>query len=271
MYFEELKNRSLVRVAGEDAEHFLENLITCNVTGMEASDSRFGALLTPQGKILFDFFLSKSDNGYLLDINAEHSQDFIKRLMFYRLRAKVEIEALENSTVFACWDGPRPNSKTIIVDCRHPKMGYRQYFTSPDGQSGSSYASLRIENGIPEGGTDFEYGDSYPHETLMDQFGGVDFKKGCFVGQEVISRMHHRGTAKKRIVKIKSDNDLPATGATIMADEKPAGVVGSVAGSRGLGLLRLDRVAKSKELVADSKQITVELQDWVDFTWPEVN
>ena len=271
MYFEELENRSLVRVAGEDAEHFLENLVTCDVAGMELGASRFGALLTPQGKILFDFFLLRAEGSYLIDISTFLTQEFVKRMMFYRLRAKVEIGELENCRIFACWGGSVPDSENVITDCRNPKMGYRLYDTPPDGQSGPSYALLRVENGIPEGGSDFEYGDAYPHETLMDQFGGVDFKKGCYVGQEVVSRMQHRGSAKKRIVKIRGENGLPPTGTEILADGKLAGTVGTVVGENGLAMLRLDRVAKASGLMAGGTVIEAELQDWVSFTWPEVD
>ena len=150
-------------------------------------------------------------------------------------------------------------------------MGCRIYGDADEGSDTGSYARKRIALNVPEGGADFEYGDAYPHETLMDQFGGVDFKKGCYVGQEVVSRMQHRGSAKKRIISIHSQGDLPMTGTPITADGKPAGVVGSVSGSDGLALLRLDRVVKAESLLAGEVAISAHIPEWVSFDWPEKN
>ena len=116
---------------------------------------------------------------------------------------------------------------------------------------------------------DYEYGNAYPHETLMDQFGGVDFKKGCYVGQEVVSRMQHRGTAKKRIIHVSAATVLPATGTEILADGKPAGTLGSVDGQKGLAMLRLDRIANAETVVAENVKLGLKIPEWVNFTMPE--
>jgi len=269
--FERLQNRGLVRVNGEDSEHFLENLITCEVVNMKEGDTRFGALLTPQGKILYDFFLFRENGAYCFDINASLVAEFSKRLMFYRLRAKVDIVVLETIDVTACWGDDTPTGLNSHQDARHPEMGYRIYGETGDNMTSGDYALHRISLNVPQGGIDFEYGDAYPHETLMDQFGGVDFRKGCYVGQEVVSRMQHRGSAKKRIVQITASEPLPHSGTPITANGKPAGIVGSVAGNQGLALLRLDRVAKADQLLAGDTIISAEIPDWVNFSWPEVN
>lgn len=269
LQFEMLKNRSLVSVAGAEAIDFLEKLVTCDVTNMPEGGARFGALLSPQGKILYDFFLLRTADEFLIDIEASLAPEFAKRLMFYRLRAKVEIETIACETVIACWHGAKPDGTMVFEDNRHPDMGYRVYNQALSDVTEADYAVRRVNLGVPEGGMDFEYGDAYPHETLMDQFTGVDFRKGCYVGQEVVSRMQHRGTAKKRVIKVNSDADLPDTGTPILADGKPAGRLGTVSGQNGLALLRLDRAAKAENLTAGDIPVRGEIQDWVDFDWPE--
>ncbi|MEM7215863.1 MAG: folate-binding protein [Pseudomonadota bacterium] len=256
-------------VAGAEAIDFLEKLVTCDVTNMPEGGARFGALLSPQGKILYDFFLLRTADEFLIDIEASLAPEFAKRLMFYRLRAKVEIETIACETVIACWHGAKPDGTMVFEDNRHPDMGYRVYNQALSDVTEADYAVRRVNLGVPEGGMDFEYGDAYPHETLMDQFTGVDFRKGCYVGQEVVSRMQHRGTAKKRVIKVNSDADLPDTGTPILADGKPAGRLGTVSGQNGLALLRLDRAAKAENLTAGDIPVRGEIQDWVDFDWPE--
>ena len=234
MHRQELKDRTLIRVKGLESESFLNNLLTCDIENLGHGEARLGALLAPQGKILFDFFVFRADDCFLFDISSTLAEAFTKRLIFYRLRAKVDIEPAEAACVFACWGEDMSTTGEFYADSRHPEMGYRIYANKvPEGMTGPSYTSRRIEIGMPEGGIDFDYGDAYPHETLMDQFGGVDFVKGCYVGQEVVSRMQHRGTAKKRIVKIHSNTGLLESSIPVTADGKPAGRTGSVEKKNG--------------------------------------
>lgn len=269
MNFAHLNDRSLIEISGEEAETFLDNILTCKVIGLAIGEASFGALLTPQGKILFDFFIMKTEAGYLFDVSQSLSAEFIKRLTFYRLRAKVKIEENSELEVFTIWGDNLPTSPLCIQDPRLDDLGVREYSVqTPEGEE-ADYAAHRIANGMPQGGYDFEYGDAYPHEVLMDQFGGVDFKKGCYVGQEVVSRMQHRGTAKKRIIKVASIADLPTSGTAITADGKPAGTLGSTSKNEGLALLRLDRVAKADKLLAGETELNTSLQSWVNFNMPE--
>ena len=267
--FAPLNDRSLIKISGEEAESFLDNILTCKVIGLEENEASFGALLTPQGKILFDFFLIKKDASFVFDIATNLAEDFTKRLTFYRLRAKVTIEAQPEIIVHAMWDNANTNPEISVLDPRLEAMGWRDYSgKTPDGEK-ADYTTHRINNGIPEGGTDFDYGDAYPHEVLMDQFGGVDFKKGCYVGQEVVSRMQHRGTAKKRIIIVKSKDQLPAPKIAITADGKTAGTLGSISGSIGLAMLRLDRIAKAETILAGEIELKSQLPNWVNFKMPE--
>lgn len=269
-----LEDRALLRVGGPEAEHFLENLVTCRIEGMKAGEAAFGGLLTPQGKILFDFFVIARGDDYLVDVAADKQEELAKRLTFYKLRAKVEIEAVQALHVSACW-GEEPaamESAIIVADPRLKAMGWRIYSEEPPNADGD-YDAHRIGLGMPEGGKDFAFGDAFPHETLMDQNGGVDFAKGCFVGQEVVSRMQHRGTARKRLIMVEAQSDLPDPGSEILAGGKPAGAVATSQGPKGLAMLRLDRAKEAFDrdelLMAAEIPIAARLQPWVRFSWPE--
>ncbi|KQP92619.1 folate-binding protein YgfZ [Methylobacterium sp. Leaf117] len=275
-----LPDRAIVTVSGEDATSFLQSVVTCNVETLEAGEARLGALLTPQGKILFDFLIARgAGDGFLLDVATERAPDLAKRLGLYRLRAKVAITLDPTLGVAAAWEGAE-TSATVLRrrDGRLAALGERLFFAagafSADATE-ADYHAHRIAHGIPEGGRDFPWSDAFPHEALMDQLGGVDFRKGCYVGQEVVSRMQHRGTARTRIVPLVavSDHGLE-TGAEISAGPRTLGTVGSVAGRRGLGLLRLDRLADAlaagEPLRAGHALIGVEKPAFATFGFPEV-
>lgn len=272
-YFSKLENRSLITVGGEEAEAFLQGILTCNVEEIKENKAGFGGLLTPQGKILFDFYVIRSRGIFLLDTDEELVDDLIKRLMFYRLRAKVTIEQA-STNVYAVWRGGRPAlaDATIVRDPRLAQMGWRIYHdTAPEGRQ-KDYHAHRIDIGMPQGGADYAWGETFPHEALYDQIGGVDFNKGCYVGQEVISRVHHRGTARKRLIKVEGENTLPESGAGISAGGKSVGALGSAYGKSGLAMLRLDRVKDAMDagnpLIVAETQLVASIQPWANFDWP---
>ena len=269
MKYAQLEDRSLISISGADAEHLLENLITCKVSGLKLNELRFGALLSPQGKILFDFFIFRNEEGFIIDIDEQSAADFARRMMMYKLRADATISEPKKAEIAAVWNTDMPEESIWYQDPRHLKMGYRAYGKAEINGEAADFDAHRIELGIPRSGIDFELAGAYPHETLMDQFGGVDFRKGCFVGQEVVSRMQHRGTTKKRIVKVSATSELPQSSNDIVADGKPAGSLGTRTGTNGLALLRLDRVANAKLIEIDGIELSVNLPDWVDFSWPE--
>jgi folate-binding protein YgfZ len=250
-----LGDRGLVRVSGPEARGFLQGLVTGDVLTLEPGEARWAALLSPQGKILFDFLMSAADDAILLDVKAEKAAELLKRLSLYKLRAKVEIADVgSHCAVIALYGGtPAEGAR----DSRHPGIGARLIVCNKDadaalltfgGDHGSDdYAAHRIALGVPEGGVDFAYGDAFPAEAGMDLLNGVDFKKGCFVGQEVVARMHYRSTVRTRVTKVLLEGEAPAPGAPVMAGEKPVGTMGSSAGAFGLALLRLDRVEEAAQ------------------------
>ncbi|MCE4225802.1 folate-binding protein YgfZ [Methylobacterium sp. C25] len=243
-----LPDRAIVMVTGEPATEFLQGILTCNVETLPEGEARLGALLTPQGKIQFDFLISRAaPDAYRIDVTAERAPDLVKRLTLYKLRAKVTIAADPTLGVAAAWDGAETSAETVRVrDGRLPGLGDRLYFTegafSADATE-QEYHAHRIALGVPEGGRDFAFADAFPHEALMDQLGGVDFRKGCYVGQEVVSRMQHRGTARTRIVPLVfEEGQTPEPGSDVTAGAKTLGQIGSTAGNRGLATIRLDRL-----------------------------
>ncbi|OYZ99380.1 MAG: folate-binding protein YgfZ [Rhizobiales bacterium 17-65-6] len=272
-----LSDRAVLTVAGADARHFLHNVVTCNVETLEAGAARFGALLAPQGKILADFFVyDAGEDTFRIDVPASLAADLLKRLTLYRLRAKVTLTREEGLGVGAAWGGDAPpEGAEAFADPRLAAMGQRFFRpradtdgADPVADGADAYDAHRIGLGIPQGGADFVYGDAFPHETDMDQLGGVDFRKGCYVGQEVVSRMQHRGTARTRAVMARFDN-APEAGREIMAGEKTVGRMGSSAGQAGIALVRLDRAADARAaglpLVAGGIEVTLVRPDWATF------
>ncbi|MDQ0391683.1 CAF17-like 4Fe-4S cluster assembly/insertion protein YgfZ [Labrys monachus] len=244
-----LPDRAVLRLTGEDARSWFANIVTCDIAGLMPGEARWGALLAPQGKILFDFLATPDGgDGLLLDTDRDKAADFSRRLNFYRLRARVTIEDLSADEGFAVHAFPPAQDGGAIaayVDPRDPDLGRRGIAPrpgQPDDEAFAAYHARRIALGIPEGGKDFAWGEAFPHEVLMDMLGGVDFRKGCYVGQEVVSRMQHRGTARTRIVPVSASDVLPPAGTEVRIADKVAGTLGSSSGRRGLAMLRLDRV-----------------------------
>ncbi|OPY98660.1 folate-binding protein [Bradyrhizobium sacchari] len=253
-----LPDRSVVKVAGEDARNFLNGLITTDVDRLKPGQGRFGALLTPQGKIIADFLITEvpagHGGGFLIDCPKALADSLATKLKFYKLRAKVTVENLDLG-VLAAWDGqPAAQPDLAFADPRNGELGTRILIPEDLKQKlsdligaelvdAADYEAHRIALGVPRGGLDFMYSDAFPHETNMDRLAGVDFDKGCYVGQEVVSRMQHRGTARTRSVKVLLDDVSPEVGVSVMAGDKPVGTMGSSAQGKGIALVRIDRVA----------------------------
>jgi folate-binding protein YgfZ len=286
-----LADRGIVKVAGDDGRRFLNGLLTIDVAGMTPAASRFTALLTPQGKIIVDFIVaeaaSEDGGGFFLDCPRALAATLVERLGFYKLRAKVAVENLSDRLgLLALWNGAahlHSDYGLIFEDPRLAALGHRIILPPEDAADAAaelgavlsppeSYDVHRISLGVPKGGSDFAYGDTFPHEANMDQLGGVDFDKGCYVGQEVVSRVEHRGTARSRVIPIVYDDYAPSSGLPVMAGQKQVGTLGSAAQGRGLALLRLDRVedavASGTPLTAGNIAIRPVKPDWARFAFP---
>jgi folate-binding protein YgfZ len=252
-----LDDRGVVRVSGEDATSFLQGLLTNDVAGLGAHEARYAALLSPQGKMLFDFLVVRAPaaaDAFLLDCPAALAGDLVKRLAVYKLREKVDIaDESADHGVIAFWSDEPENAPggAFYADPRAGALGHRAILPRAKAvavgeASVGEYESLRISLGVPKGGVDFAYGEAFPHDADMDVFHGLDFEKGCYVGQEVVSRMKHRGEARKRVVRVRLVGAAPAPGAAVSDGELPVGFIGSSSGRHALAMLRLDRVEAAK-------------------------
>ncbi|MEZ5889234.1 MAG: folate-binding protein [Xanthobacteraceae bacterium] len=288
-----LPDRGIIKVSGGDARRFLQGLLTADIDTMTAATPRYAALLTPQGKIVADFIVVQAADGdapdFLLDCEQPLVGPLVAKLNFYKLRAKVTVESLADTAgTFALWDAAASSARQPgppwFTDPRLDALGWRAI--APPGSAadlartqgasladGTAYEAHRIALGVPRGGSDFAYGDAFPHEADMDQLNGVDFAKGCFVGQEVVSRMQHRGTVRNRVVPVSLDGAAPAPGTPVVVGDKVVGAMGSATDGRGLALLRLDRVADAMgaglSLSAGTASLHPVKPVWAKFPWPD--
>ncbi|MEN0001920.1 MAG: folate-binding protein YgfZ [Pseudomonadota bacterium] len=284
MPFVILPNRKLIEVTGSDAEHLLQNVITCNVEDLAPGVARAGALLTPQGKIMFDFLVWRTDDGvFTIDIDAEQADAFIKRMTLYKLRSDVAFSLLNESLVAVGFSddsgAPLPQAAIRVKDERFAALDVQRFVVDADaapssGDPISAWQQLRIAHGVAEGGADYALGDAFPHDVSLDQNQGVDFKKGCYVGQEVVSRMQHRGTARRRVMIVTADQPLTSDAREVTADGKPVGTIGTIDGQEGLMIGRLDRVRDALDdatalLVGSIALTAVRLPDGVSYDWPK--
>jgi tRNA-modifying protein YgfZ len=277
-----LADRGVVTVTGEDAKTFLDGLLTCDLDRVAPGKPRYGGLLSPQGKILFDFILFEDpQGGYVLDTAKAQAPDLARRLGFYKLRARVGVaDRSDTLSVIAGWGGaPTPEKLALAADDpRLADLGWRAIVpaneAAPMGVDAAVYHAHRITLGVPEGGKDFSFGDAFPHEALMDQLHGIDFDKGCYVGQEVVSRMEHRGSARTRIVPlVYVKGSPPGAGAEVRAGGRILGASGSGAGARGLAMLRLDRAADAlaagEAIQVEGLPVRLHKPDWITFPFPD--
>ena len=259
-----LPSRALIAVGGDDWEGFLQGLLTQDIETLQPAEARFGALLTPQGRLLYDLFIvGRPENdpaGCWLDCAAERRAALLQRLTIYRLRAKVSLAA-DDAPVLAAWDAA-PAGDGWIADPRLAALGWRGYGLGAAPNAGEAdYERHRLEIGAP-GPADWGEDGAYPLEADFDLLNGVDFKKGCFVGQETTSRMKRRGAVKSRMLPIRFEGAPPAPGAEILAGTLRAGQALSGADGRAMALVRLDRI-EGAALTVDGRPCEVVRPDWM--------
>ena len=289
MYAALLPDRGVVKIAGEDARKFLNGLLTTDIADVTPGRAAFAALLTPQGKIMVDMIVTEASaedgGGFFLDCPRALSGTLTDRLNFYKLRAKLRIEDLSEALgVLAIWNsGGETEYGLCYGDPRLGALGSRcilppHLAAEAAADLGATlteakeYEAHRIALGAPRGGLDFQYNDAFPHEADMDQLNGIDFDKGCYVGQEVVSRVEHRGTARKRVVPVTFADFGPEAGVAVWVGETSAGVMGSSANGRGLAMLHLSRVgdalAAGTPIMSGGIALHPIKPAWARFDWP---
>jgi folate-binding protein YgfZ len=256
-----LPRRALIAVSGPDWRSFLQGLLTQDVETMAPGEARFCALLTPQGRVLWDMFVVAREDGVWLDVAAAQREAIVQRLAMYRLRAKVEIVTDETPVAVVF---PAVSGNGWVVDPRLPALGSRGYGASAPGAAAvaddAAYRRHRLSLGVP-GPDDWGQDKTYPIEANFDLLNGIDFKKGCFVGQETTSRMKRRGQIKSRMLPIAFDGAPPAPGSEVLAGTLRAGEVLSGLEGRAMALLRLDRAAGGS-LTVEGRPVRVETPAW---------
>ncbi|MGB7203962.1 MAG: folate-binding protein [Anderseniella sp.] len=272
-----LSDRRLIEIKGDQTLAFLQDLVTANVADLIPGQAAHTGLLTPQGKILFDFFVLAIEGGVLIDCQKFDVDNLVQKLSMYRLRRALTIKRVDEFAVAAVWGDvaePEIPGGYMFQDPRNPDLGYRVIAPAKEiselgGLPVTAYASHRYTLGIADA-AEIGAGQLFPHEANYDQFGSVDFKKGCYIGQEVVSRMQHRGTARSRILAIECDTILPAASTKITGGEKTAGSVLAALGNRGLAVIRLDRAAKAQNMLSvDGRGITMHKPSWATWKDPE--
>ncbi len=229
-----MPNRRILRLSGSDTDSFLQGLVTNDISGLDTG-LVYAALLTPQGKYLADFFLKRDGDAVLLDVSEDIADGFVKRLSMYKLRADVVIE--DSGLNLQRGTGPAPEG--ALPDPRHPDMGWRIYTTEAEADDGTDWDAIRVQHCIPETGIELTP-DSYILESGFEALNGVDFKKGCYVGQEVTARMKHKTELRKGLRHVRVEGSAPV-GTEITSDGKPAGTLFTQSNGHGIAYLRLDR------------------------------
>lgn len=255
-----LSSRALVKVSGPDWRTFLQGLLSNDVETLAVGEARFAGLLTPQGRLLFDLFVLTEPDGALLDVAAAWRPALIDRLSIYRLRAKVAVAA-DSRCVSVRNSGPAADG--WVQDPRLPALGRRGYGLADEIEAAdeAGYDLHRMALGVP-GSNDWGSDKTYPIEANFDLLNGIDFRKGCFVGQETTSRMKRRGQVKSRMLPIAFEGPPPPAGSEVLAGALRAGEVLSGADGRAMALLRLDRI-KGAALTVDGRPVRAETPGWL--------
>ncbi|MBY6057324.1 folate-binding protein [Leisingera daeponensis] len=239
-----MSDRRILRLTGSDAKSFLQDLVTSNVDRL-SEGLVYAALLTPQGKYIADFFLAADGDAVLLDVEASLAEGLLKRLNMYRLRADVQLEITDLQVKRGTGAAP----EGALADPRHAEMGWRLY-GAEGGDDGTDWDAIRVAHCIPE--TGIELGpETYILEAGFEALKGVDFRKGCYVGQEVTARMKHKTELRKGLRTVAVEGAAPV-GTEITADGKPVGTLFTQSGGRGIAYLRLDR-AKGEMQAGDAR------------------
>ncbi|MEL7469083.1 MAG: folate-binding protein [Pseudomonadota bacterium] len=265
------RSRAVLRMAGSDARTVLQDVVTNDVDAVAPGRAVYAALLTPQGKYLCDFFLlDGGDDGLLIDVAITQAEDLARRLQMYSLRRDVTLSHAKELEIALVWssggtvDAPATGSEDVFVsDPRLPSLGWRRYGPGAEDwlakseiepAGDSDWAAFRIEHAVPESGVELVPNETFILEAGFERLSGVDFRKGCYVGQEVTARMKHKTELRKGLVRVEVDGELPP-GTALVSGGKPAGTLYSNHAGQGLAHLRFDRARDGME--ADGTRVSM--------------
>ena len=261
-----LEHRAVLRVGGTEGPSFLQRIVTADLDALREGVAMPSALLSPQGKVMHEFLVSHDVDALRLDVSRAFLPDFARRLMLYRLHADVTFEPRPGATVRALWG---EDAAAGLADRRFPPgTAARAYEAGEETGTLAEWTRLRIAHGVAEIGTDFGADSLFPHDLGMPATGGVSVRKGCFVGQEVVSRMHHRGTGRRAVATVRGEAPLPAPGTALTADGRPLGTLGGALDRDGIAVLRVDRLEEARAaghpVLVDGVAVIVTVHDRSD-------
>jgi len=259
-----LKDRSVISIQGEDSEEFLKSIVTCNLD-LQDQNSLSGALLSPQGKLMNNFIVFKKDHKFLIDIHKSSTEEFLKKLSIYKLKSKVLIEEENELSVFVSLEKPY---KDFQPDPRNKELGWRGVgqIKNISSEKMKKYEKKRLSLGIVEEGKDIKSGEYFPIEMNLDYCNSIDFYKGCFVGQEVTSRMQRRGKTKKRVFPFRTENILTNKDDIIFIEKKVGTVIKTI-DDIGIALIRIEVI---EDLISQSEKIIIGNDSCkVEFCYPQ--
>ena len=277
-----LAGRTVVSVGGADARSFLQGLITNDIDKVTPDRAIYAALLTPQGKYLHDFFIAEGADALLLDCAADGVDDLIRRLRMYKLRSDVSIDDRTGDfqvyAVLGGWaDGPgaSPGDAQAVgggiafTDPRMAALGARLILPAgaePDMADGAfeDYERLRLSLGVPDGPRDIEAERTLILEADMDELNGVDFHKGCYVGQELTARMKHRGKVRKKLVPVEVSGPLPDPGTAVTVGGKTIGAIRSGFDGQAMALIRLEDLDGVEWAECGAARVKPRIPDWLE-------
>jgi len=275
-----LYTQDVVRISGEDARKLLNDTLTCRFDEALVGAGRWFALLSPQGKVQVEGLVTEASGAFWFTMEAGLVADFVKRMKLYRLRAKVEIEHVPSLAILWSPDGDRPDVEGVIGyrDERNAGLGTRYLLdhkelrpeAAPKVEPMAAYYAVKNAIGIAEFGPDFGVNEVFPHDIGMDFLGGLDFKKGCYIGQEVVSRMQHRGTARRRPAIVEGVPNGAAGGAQVLVGEREAGTIGAPVEGKAVAIIRLDRIDGRAEPTVGGLPVKLRLPVWATYKFGDV-
>jgi len=283
LFYTPLPHRALVKIGGEDRQTFLQGLVSADVPKADGSRALYGALLTPQGKFLHELFIAGHDDALLLETDAARRADLVKKLSMYKLRAKVTVAVEDGLQAYALWGEGAASALGLPAeagsyhgglafhDPRLAEAGFRAWLANEDALAAAGFVKAdfavwdqaRIRLGLPDGVRDLEPEKSLLLENGFDELNGVDFEKGCYMGQELTARTKYRALIKKRLLPVTITGPAPKPGAPILAGEVEAGEMRSSCGEVGLALLRLEHLTAGANLTAGNARISPTPPEWM--------
>ena len=265
-------DRALFRFSGPDAQKLLNNVLTTRVEA-EPGPAHWWALLSPQGKVQAEGLIGWADGAFWVDVHQSVADAFFKRMKMYRLRADVTMDDLRATHRVGWFVRPLRDGLIEHADARGEKLGVRLIATADQAKAwddaADDFAAAKVAAGVSELGPDFAADQVFPHDIGMDFLGGVDFKKGCYVGQEVVSRMQHRGTARRRPVIVDGVPIGAAAGAPVLVGDREAGSIGTPIGGKAVAAIRLDRIIADTPVTVGGLPVKLELPAWATYKFGE--